>query len=109
MPVIMSALAGTERTVASEDPAYFDEVAGLARDFLNQKRELVELYEQRKDVLAEQGVAEPRDALRDPANAERDAAVVKHGQAVVDAGNDALAEIDHYRGGLDGSGRRRIF
>ncbi|MET4689529.1 conjugal transfer protein TraA [Sinorhizobium fredii] len=98
---VETALFKLERSVAPEDRADFDEVASLARDFVNQKRELVELYEQRKDALAEQGVEEPRDALRDPASAERDAAVVKHGQAVVDAGNDALADIDHYRDGLD--------
>jgi hypothetical protein len=98
---VETALFKLERSVAPEDRAEFDEVAGLARDFVNQKRELVELYEQRKEALAEQGVEEPRRDPRDPTNAEWDAAVAKHGQAVVDAGNDAMVDIDHYRDGLD--------
>ncbi|KSV64764.1 hypothetical protein N183_34715 [Sinorhizobium sp. Sb3] len=98
---VETALFKLERSVAPEDRADFDEVAGLARDFVNQKRELVELYDQRKEALAEQGVKERRDAPRDPANAEWDAAVAKHGRAVVEAGNDALVDIDHYREGLD--------
>jgi hypothetical protein len=98
---VETALFKLERTVAPEDRADFDEVAGLARDFVNQRRELVELYEQRKEALAEQGVEQPRNSPRDPANAEWDAAVAKHGQAVVEAGNDALVDIEHYREGLD--------
>lgn len=98
---VETALFKLERSVAPEDRADFDEVAGLARDFVNQKRELVELYEQRKEALAEQGVEEPRRDPRDPTNAEWDAAVAKHGQAAVDAGNDAMVDIDHYRDGLD--------
>ena len=98
---VETALFKLERSVAPEDRADFDEVAGLARDFVNQKRELVELYEQRKEALAEQGVEEARRDPRDPTNAEWDAAVAKHGQAVVDAGNDAMVDIDHYRDGLD--------
>ncbi len=98
---VETALFKLERSVAPEDRADFDEVAGLARDFVNQKRELVELYEQRKEALAEQGVEESRHAPRGPADAEWDAAVAKHGRAVVEAGNDALVDIDHYRDGLD--------
>ncbi len=94
---VETALFKLERTVAPGDRADFDEVAGLARDFVNQKRELVELYEQRKEALAEQG----SEAARDPVNQEWDAAVAKHGEAVVEAGNEVLNDIDHYRQGLD--------
>ncbi|UTV41903.1 conjugal transfer protein TraA (plasmid) [Ensifer adhaerens] len=98
---VETALFKLERSVAPEDRADFDEVAGLARDFVNQKRELVGLYEQRKEALAEQGGEAPRSEPRDSANDEWDAAVAKHGQAVVDAGNDAMKEIEHYREGLE--------
>ncbi|WP_426289744.1 relaxase/mobilization nuclease domain-containing protein (plasmid) [Ensifer adhaerens] len=94
---VETALFKLERTVAPDDRADFDEVAGLARDFVNQKRELVELYEQRKETLAEQVSEEGRD----PVNEEWDAAVAKHGEAVVEVGNEALIDIDHYRQGLD--------
>ncbi|RVI63690.1 conjugal transfer protein TraA [Sinorhizobium meliloti] len=89
------------RSVSADDRADFDEVAGLARDFVNQKRELVDLYEQRKEALAEHGGEAPRSEPRDPANDDWDAAVAKHGEAVVEAGNEAMIEIEHYREGLD--------
>ncbi|WP_173520614.1 conjugal transfer protein TraA [Ensifer sesbaniae] len=98
---VETALFKLERTVAPDDRADFDEVAGLARDFVNQKRELVELYEQRKDALAERGGEEARNEPRDPVNEAWDAAVAKHSEAVVEAGNEALIDIDHYREGLD--------
>ncbi|THK35758.1 hypothetical protein EHS39_23195 [Ensifer sp. MPMI2T] len=98
---VETALFKLERSVSADDRADFDEIAGLARDFVNQKRELVDLYEQRKEALAEQGGEAPRSELRDPANDEWDAAVAKHGEAFVEAGNEAMIEIEHYREGLD--------
>ncbi|MBV7518902.1 conjugal transfer protein TraA [Ensifer sp. ENS12] len=98
---VETALFKLERTVAADDRADFDEVAGLARDFVNQKRELVELYEQRRQALAEQGSEDARNEHRDPVNEAWDAAISKHGEAVVEAGNEAMIDIDHYRQGLD--------
>ncbi|RVN56116.1 conjugal transfer protein TraA, partial [Sinorhizobium meliloti] len=98
---VETALFKLERSVSADDRADFDEVAGLARDFVNQKRELVDLYEQRKEALAEQGAERFRSDPRDSANDEWDAAVAKHGEAVVDAGNETMIEIEHYRDGLD--------
>lgn len=98
---VETALFKLERTVAPDDRADFDEVAGLTRDFVNQKRELVELYEQRKEALAQQGGEEARNEPRDPVNEAWDTAVAKHGEAVVEAGNEAMIDIDHYRQGLD--------
>lgn len=98
---VETALFKLERSVAPEDRADFDEVAGLARDFVNQKRELVGLYEQRKEALAEQGGEAPRSEPRDSADDEWDAAVAKHGEAVAEAGNEAIIEIEHYREGLE--------
>ncbi|MQX93314.1 conjugal transfer protein TraA [Sinorhizobium meliloti] len=98
---VETALFKLERSVSAEDRADFDEIAGLARDFVNQKRELVDLYAQRKEALAEQGGEAPRSEPRDSANDEWDAAVAKHGEAVVEAGNEAMIEIEHYREGLD--------
>lgn len=97
---VETALFKLERSVSADDRADFDEIAGLARDFVNQKRELVDLYEQRKEALAEQG-GESLRSEPDPANDEWDAAVAKHGEAVVEAGNEAMIEIEHYREGLD--------
>ena len=99
---VETALFKLERSVSADDRADFDEIAGLARDFVNQRRELVDLYEQRKEALAEQSGEAPRsETPRDSANDEWDAAVAKHGEAVVEAGNEAMIEIEHYREGLD--------
>ncbi|MDX1195525.1 conjugal transfer protein TraA [Sinorhizobium medicae] len=98
---VETALFKLERSVSADDRADFDEIAGLARDFVNQKRELVDLYAQRKEALAEQGGEAPRREPRDSANDEWDAAVAKHGEAVVEAGNEAMIEIEHYREGLE--------
>ncbi|MDX1047307.1 conjugal transfer protein TraA [Sinorhizobium medicae] len=98
---VETALFKLERSVSADDRADFDEIAGLARDFVNQKRELVDLYEQRKEALAEQGREAPPSVLRDPANDEWAAAVAKHGEAIVETGNEAMIEIEHYREGLD--------
>ncbi|QPB24456.1 conjugal transfer protein TraA [Rhizobium sp. 007] len=98
---VETALFKLERTVAPDDRADFDEVAGLARDFVNQKRELVELYEQRREASAEQGDQDAGKEPRDAVNDAWDAAVVKHGEAVVVAGNEAMVDVDHYREGLD--------
>ncbi|MDW9830315.1 conjugal transfer protein TraA [Sinorhizobium meliloti] len=97
---VETALFKLERSVSADDRADFDEIAGLARDFVHQKRELVDLYQQRKGALAEQGGEAPRNEPRDSANEEW-AAVAKHGEAVVEAGNEAMVEIEHYREGLD--------
>jgi len=98
---VETALFKLERSVLADDRADFDEIAGLARDFVNQKRELVDLYQQRKEALAQRGGEVPRSEPRDPANDEWDAAVAKHGEAVVESGNEAMIEIEHYREGLD--------
>ncbi|MQX78899.1 conjugal transfer protein TraA, partial [Sinorhizobium medicae] len=97
---VETALFKLERSVLADDRADFDEIAGLARDFVNQKRELVDLYGQRKEALAEHG-GEARSEPRDRANDEWHAAVAKHGEAVVEAGSEAMIEIEHYREGLD--------
>ncbi|RVH04420.1 conjugal transfer protein TraA [Sinorhizobium meliloti] len=97
---VETALFKLERSVTADDRADFDEIASLARDFVNQKRELVDLYEQRKEALAEQG-GEACSELRDPANDQWDAAIAKHGEGVVEAGNEAMIEIEHYREGND--------
>lgn len=98
---VETALFKLERIVAADDRADFDEVAGLARDFVNQKRELVELYEQRREALAEQGDQDAGNEPRDPVNDAWDAAVVKHGEAIVEAGNEAMLDINHYREGIN--------
>ncbi|RWD10445.1 conjugal transfer protein TraA [Mesorhizobium sp.] len=85
---VETALFNLERSVGPDERADFDEVATLAREHVNQRRELVELYEQRNEVRAEQ-------KQEDQAEAEWQAAVAQDGDDAVDAGNDVLSVQDH--------------
>ncbi|RWM38763.1 conjugal transfer protein TraA [Mesorhizobium sp.] len=98
---VEKALFKLERSVGPGDRNDFDEVANLARDHVNQRRELLELRKQRDEAMAGQGRDEQRSAGRDDATEQWNAAVVKHGEAVVEAGNHVMIDIEHYREGLD--------
>ncbi|RWD28690.1 conjugal transfer protein TraA [Mesorhizobium sp.] len=98
---VEKALFKLERSVGPDDRNDFDEVANLARDHVNQRRELLELHKQRDEAMAGQDRDEQRSAGRDDATEQWNAAVVKHGEAVVEAGNHVMIDIEHYREGLD--------
>ncbi|RWB39761.1 MAG: conjugal transfer protein TraA [Mesorhizobium sp.] len=85
---VETALFNLDRSVGPDERADFDEVATLAREHVNQRRELVELYEHRNEVRAEQKQEEQ-------AEAEWQAAVAQDGDVAVDAGNDVLSVQDH--------------
>lgn len=101
---VETALFRLERSVGPVERNDFDEVASVAREHVNGRRELMELYELKGQAQAEQGTATERDESqqrRDDANEQWDAAVAKHGEAVVEAANDVLADIETSREGLD--------
>jgi hypothetical protein len=84
---VETALFNLERSVGPDERADFDEVATLAREHVNQRRELVGLYEQRNELRAEQKQEEQ-------AEPEWQAAVAQDGDVAVDAGNDVSVQ-DH--------------
>ncbi|RWX59522.1 conjugal transfer protein TraA, partial [Mesorhizobium sp. M4B.F.Ca.ET.089.01.1.1] len=101
---VETALFRLERSVGPDERDDFDEVASVAREHVNGRRELIELYELKSQAQAEQGTATERDNGREPrddANEQWDAAVAKHGEAVVDAANDVLVDIETSRESLD--------
>ncbi|RWC55567.1 conjugal transfer protein TraA [Mesorhizobium sp.] len=98
---VETALFRLERSVGPDERDDFDEVASVARDHVNGRRELMELHEMKGQAQAEQGTATERDERRDGANDRWDAAVAKHGEAVVEAANDVLVDIETSREGLD--------
>ncbi|TIL60587.1 MAG: conjugal transfer protein TraA [Mesorhizobium sp.] len=83
-----------ERSVAPHDRIDFDEIATLAREHVNQRRELMQLHEQRNEAVAEQGNEDQRRDQRGEVNEQWEAAITKHGEAIVEAANDVLMEID---------------
>lgn len=101
---VETALFRLERSVGPDERDDFDEVASVAREHVNGRRELMELYEMKGQAQAEQGAATERDESRerrDDANEQWDAAAAKHGKAVVEAANDVLVDIETSREGLD--------
>ncbi|MER8374466.1 conjugal transfer protein TraA [Mesorhizobium sp. M0488] len=101
---VETALFRLERSVGPDERADFDEVASVAREHVNGRRELIELYEMKGQAQAEQGTATGRDKgreRRDDANEQWDAAAAKHGKAVVEAANDVLVDIETSREGLN--------
>ncbi|TIW61788.1 MAG: conjugal transfer protein TraA [Mesorhizobium sp.] len=101
---VETALFRLERSVDPDERDDFDEVASVAREHVNGRRELMELYELKGQAQAEQGTATERNESwerRDDANEQWDAAVAKHGEAVVEAANDILVDIETSREGLD--------
>ncbi|TGR01001.1 conjugal transfer protein TraA [Mesorhizobium sp. M4B.F.Ca.ET.190.01.1.1] len=101
---VETALFRLERSVGPDERDDFDEVASVAREHVNGRRELMELYELKGRAQAEPGTATDRDEgqeRRDDANEQWDAAVAKHGEAVVEAANDVLMDIETSREGLD--------
>ncbi|BCH20129.1 relaxase/mobilization nuclease domain-containing protein [Mesorhizobium sp. L-2-11] len=100
---VETALFRLERSVGADERDDFDEVASVAREHVNGRRELMELYEMKGQALAEQTATERNESRerRDDANDRWDAAVAKHGKAVVEAANDVLVDIETSREGLD--------
>ncbi|MER9304261.1 conjugal transfer protein TraA [Mesorhizobium sp. M0496] len=101
---VETALFRLERSVGPSEREDFDDVASVAREHVNGRRELMELYEMKGQAQAEQGTVTERDESRkrrDDANDQWDAAVAKHGEAVVEAANDLLMDIETGREGLD--------
>ncbi|MER8802232.1 conjugal transfer protein TraA [Mesorhizobium sp. M0998] len=101
---VETALFRLERSVGPDERDDFDEVASVAREHVNGRRELMELYEMKGQAQAEQGTETERDKgreRRDDANEQWDAAAAKHGKAVVEAANDVLVDIETSREGSD--------
>ncbi|CUX72307.1 MULTISPECIES: conjugal transfer protein TraA [Agrobacterium] len=127
------ALFKLERSAGTEDRASYEEVAEAAREFVNLRRELVEINEREalraNGGLTEQVAEESGDRVERPASTAEaetapvqvsavprdeasdnradaddasryDKAVDKHGEATVEAGNEKMMNVEHYREGI---------
>ncbi len=127
---VETALFRLERSAGPDDRAGFDEVATTAREIVDLRREMLELTERvgdrqigneadrepLADAMEQRVGADERsgavaaDAVRDDAvrlaneadevSKKWDEAVAKHGEAVVEAGNDAMIDVEHFREGI---------
>ncbi len=111
---VETALFNLQRSAGPEDRSGFEEVSSLAREIVDLRRQMLEVKERgldeqdgrnaAGDVSKESGTSPERTASevqeQTNANHQWEAAVAKHGEAVVEAGNDAMANVEHYRSGL---------
>jgi hypothetical protein len=95
---VEAVLTTVEQTIDASEHDDFDEVAAAAREVVDIRREYLEFTEQQ--VETERGDVRRADGQRDDVNAQWDAAVDRHGQHVVEAANEVLVEVEHYREGL---------
>jgi hypothetical protein len=97
---VETALFQAERVMTETDRAGFDEIASAAREHVDARRELIASQEQN----GERAVATDEQRGREPdddANARWDLAVARHGVHVVEAANDIMLEVEHYREAIE--------
>lgn len=97
---VEAVLASVERSLDASDRADFDEVAAAAREVVDIRREYLEFTERQAGAGVEHGRGS-RDQQREDANAQWDAAVARFGAQVVEAANEVLIQVEHYREGLE--------
>lgn len=89
---VETALFRLERSVDPDERADFDEIAGIAREHVNRRRELMELHELKAEAQTQQEPREP-EQRSDVLERGREE-VIKHGEAAVEAANEVMMEID---------------
>ncbi len=89
---VETALFRAERIMPETERSNFEEIAAAAREHVDVRREMMEEAEQSEERRTD-GAA-PRE---DRANRQWDEAVARHGLKTVEAGNDIMIEVEHYR------------
>ena len=111
---VETALFNLQRSAGPEDRTGLEEVSSLAREIVDLRRQMLEMKERGLEEQDGRNAADetPRASDGAPermtsegqelanADVQWEAAVAKHGEAVVEAGNDAMANVEHYRSGL---------
>jgi hypothetical protein len=98
---VEAVLMSVEQTIDSSDRADFDEVAAAAREVVDIRREYIEFTERQADAEAEPVPRDNAGDRRNDVNASWDAAVARFGSQAVEAANEILLQVGHYRDGLD--------
>jgi hypothetical protein len=98
---VEAVLGSVEQTLDASERADFEEVAAAAREVVDIRREYLAFTERQADAQAEPARRDDGDERRGDANAEWNAAVARFGTQVVEAANEILIQIEHYRDGLD--------
>lgn len=98
---VEAVLASVEQSLDASDRAEFEEVVAAAREVVDIRREYLDFTERQADAAASAARRNDGGERQENANAEWDAAVVRFGARAVEAANEILIQIGHYREGLD--------
>ncbi|WFU05896.1 conjugal transfer protein TraA (plasmid) [Rhizobium sp. CB3171] len=93
------ALFQAERVMPPEQKTSFEEIAAAAREHVDVRRELMEQAEQ-SEARSER-VDEDRGPAGDEANQRWDEAVARHGLRTVEAANQLMLEVEHFREAIE--------
>ncbi len=99
---VEAVLSSVEKTLDDMDRPDFDEIAAAAREVVDIRREYLELTERQFDRDGGQEPRGSRDERSEDPDAQWDAAVARFGLEAVEAANEALVKVSHYREGLEG-------
>jgi len=94
-------LASVEQTLDATDRVDFDEVAAVAREVVDIRREYLEFTERQADFEAGPAMPGRRDDRYEDPDAEWEAAVARFGQQAVETANEAIIEVSRYHEGLE--------
>ena len=98
---VEAVLDSVEQTLDSSDRIDFDEVAAAAREVVDIRRDYLEFTERQAEAEPVPARHDNSGKRPDDANAQWDAAVLRYGVQVVEAANEVLVQVEHYRERLD--------
>lgn len=98
---VEAVLASVEQSLDASDRTEFGEVAAAAREVVDIRREYLDFTERQADAAASAARRNDDGERQEDANAEWDVAVARFGAQAVEAANEILIQIEHYREGLD--------
>jgi hypothetical protein len=98
---VEAVLASVEQALDTTDRADFEEVAAAAREVVNIRREYLEFTERQGDREGGRALNRSHDDRHEDLTAEWNAAVARFGLQAVEAANEVLVQISHYREGLE--------
>ncbi len=98
---VEAVLASVGQSLDASDRVEFAEVAAAAREVVDIRREYLDFTERQADAAAPAARRNNGGERREDANAEWDAAVARFGAQAVEAANEILIQVEHYREGLD--------
>jgi len=98
---VEAVLASVEQTLDEAFRGDFDEIAAVAREVVDIRREYLDLSERHVDREGGQDSRGSRDDQFEDPNVQWNAAVARFGLEAVETANEVLVQVSHYREGLE--------